>query len=225
MPNDLDRFYSVLVELERRPNQGQRLAEYTGKSEWPAQGVYFFREPGELRAKQSGALRVVRVGTHGISANSKSTLWGRLRAHRGHGHGGGNHRGSVFRRHVGSALLGRDNAELSTWGKGASAARDIRMGEREHENLVSQYLGAMTVLWIDVRDTPGPNSARAIIERNAIALLSNRMNPVDRPSDAWLGNHSSDERIRRSGLLNLNHVDCAYDPQFLDLMESFCRRM
>jgi hypothetical protein len=44
------------------------------------------------------------VGTHALTATSQVTLWGRLRQHRGHlagpHPGGGNHRASVFRRHV-----------------------------------------------------------------------------------------------------------------------------
>jgi hypothetical protein len=67
--------------------------------------VYFFFEDGEVRA--DGGLRLVRVGTHALTATSKATLWGRLRQNRGQvggrSPGGGNHRGSVFRRHVGAA--------------------------------------------------------------------------------------------------------------------------
>jgi hypothetical protein len=35
-------------------------------------------------------------------------------------------------------------------------------------------------------------------------------------SDEWLGNDSSNKKIRQSGLWNVDHVDESYDPAFLD---------
>ena len=165
--------------------------------------------------------RIVRVGTHAVSANSKATLWGRLRTHRGDRAGGGSHRSSVFRRHVGAALLARDGGDLPTWGVRSSASSSIRSSEALHEQQVSAYLGAMSVLWIDVPDEPGPRSARAFVERNAIALLSNHLDPVDRASPIWLGLHSPHREIRTSGLWNLDYVDATYDDTFLDWLENF----
>jgi hypothetical protein len=68
-------------------------------------GVYFFFEGGELRSQSGSGGLVVRIGTHAVSVGSKSTLWGRLAQHRGSLSGNGNHRGSIFRLWVGSALL------------------------------------------------------------------------------------------------------------------------
>ena len=93
--------------------------EATATADLPRRGVYFFFEPGELR-EDGRTPRVVRVGTHAVSAGSRTTLWTRLRDHRGHvigRHvGGGNHRASIFRRHVGSALLGRGLGEALAGG-------------------------------------------------------------------------------------------------------------
>src|SRR4051794_27245281 len=97
--SDLNRFYAILAKLEASGPQGLALSTYSGRSGFPMRGVYFFREPGEFRAASPSSLRVVRVGTHAVSANSKSTLWKRLRAHLGTRSGGGNHRGSIFRLH------------------------------------------------------------------------------------------------------------------------------
>lgn len=96
MHPELERFYSILAMLESRPTQGRRLADYTGRSPWPPRGVYFFREADEQRTSRSDVARVVRVGTHAVSANSKSTLWNRLRAHRGGLAGGGIIAGQSF---------------------------------------------------------------------------------------------------------------------------------
>ena len=227
---DLDRFYATLGALEASRLQGLELGEYTGRSPLPALGVYFFREPGEFRLPTSSAPRIVRVGTHAVSTNSKSTLWQRLRAHLGTRRGGGNHRGSVFRLHVGAAFLARDRVPVGTWGVGSSAppafreSQTVQAAEAACERRVSEYIGAMTVLWVDVPDAPSPNSIRAFIERNAIALLSNRLAPIEPASAGWLGHHSPKDAIRRSNLWNLNYVDQTYDPHFLDQLESAVER-
>lgn len=204
--------------------QGELLSQQTGRTAWPRRGVYFFREPGEFRAGRPNVARVVRVGTHAVSAGSRSTLWSRLRAHRGGADSSGNHRGSIFRLHVGAALLARDGSHLPTWSVGSSAPKSVRMTEVEHEQRVSAHIGAMTVLWVDVPDEPGPGSARAYIERNAIALLSNYRAPVDPPSAAWLGRYSPRSEIRDCGLWNLNYLDLDYEASFLDLLEESVER-
>jgi hypothetical protein len=217
MTADLERFYALLGRLATAPHQATRLAECHGRTPWPERGVYFFFEPGEHRVGRPDAPRVVRVGTHAVSAGSRSTLWGRLRAHRGGGDGRGNHRGSIFRLHVGNALLARDGTTIATWGIGANAPRIVRDSEVEHERRVSAYIGAMHVVWLAVPDEPGPRSDRAVIERNAIALLSRGCAQHDRPSQDWLGRSSPRLEISRSGLWNLNHIDSACDIRFLDV--------
>lgn len=228
---DIDRFYSILSQLEMLEQQGLRLNEYNGRSLLPIRGVYFFREPGEYRLSKPNTLRIVRVGTHAVSANSKSTLWGRLKTHLGTRSGGGNHRGSIFRRHIGAALLARDGMHIPTWGIGSSAPQILRTNltlqeaEATCEQKVSQYIGAMTVLWVNVPDEPGTSSMRAFIERNAIALLSNRLAPIDPASADWLGHHSPRDDIRRSSLWNLNHANHLYDPRFLYHLEAAVQQM
>jgi len=222
---DLGRFYALLSRLETTGIQGKSLADLRERSCFPARGVYFFREPGEFRASNSSVHRIVRVGTHALKAGSRATLWNRLSAHRGTPAGGGNHRGSVFRLHVGAALLAREGRCVPTWGVGASAPPALRGSfsakaeEAACEEAVSRHIASMTVLWVDVPDEPGPENSRAYIERNAIALASNVLMPMDPPSPNWLGHHSPKEKIRRSGLWNLNHVDESYDPQFLHILE------
>lgn len=220
--SDLDAFYGLLGQLEARTGGYRRLGACDGKMPWPERGVYFFFEAGERRLTDPAVPRVVRVGTHALAARSSTTLWKRLRQHRGTNRRiGGNHRGSIFRLLSGEALMTRDpDLTLDSWGRGANAAREIRDTEREHEARVSQYLGNMTLLFVEVPDEPGPTSARGIVERNSIALLSSFVEPnQDRPSQNWLGHHSGRERVRRSGLWNNNHVDEAYDPDFLNLFE------
>jgi hypothetical protein len=213
----LKRFYDLIDRL-RAAGADRRLAETHGRLEWPQRGVYFFFEPGEERLNDPASPRVVRVGTHGLKAGSRSTLWRRLSQHRGPGHGrSGNHRGSIFRLLVGDALLGRDGAKHPTWGEGSSAPRNVRVREVDLEQRVSRVLGAMRVTWLDVPDDPSPGSLRGIIERNTLGLLST--GDGDSASPGWLGRHSSRERVRASGLWNQNHVGDAYDPSFLDTFD------
>ena len=165
------------------------LSQCDGRMGWPKRGIYFFRELGEGRSDTGSGPRIVRVGTHALKTGSKTELWTRLRQHGGQRKsGGGNHRGSIFRLLVGTALIDRDNLQSSTWGKGSSAPREVRQVEQPLEQAVSKVIGAMPFLWLEIDDEPGPDSLRGYVERNAIALLSNYgKGPLDPPSGEWLG--------------------------------------
>ena len=218
---DLKHFYALLAELERVLGGARLLSKCDGRMGWPQRGVYFFRDPGEARSDTGAGPRIVRVGTHALIAGSSANLWSRLAWHQGQTRtGGGNHRGSIFRKLVGVALIERDGLEYPTWGKGSSAPREVRDGEIRLEQAVSKVIGAMPFLWLTVNDEPGPDSLRGYIERNAIALLSNYTdNPLDLPSEAWLGHSCNRERVRHSGLWNQRHVEESYDPTFLNTLE------
>jgi hypothetical protein len=182
-------------------------------------------EGGEMRSDSGVGPRIVRVGTHALKAGSTTRLWTRLSQHRGQAsNGGGNHRGSIFRLIVGSALTARDGRACATWGIGTSANSEIRSSEISLERQVSRYIGMMPFVWIDIDDEPGAESLRGYIERNAIALLSNYdKEPIDSPSADWLGHYCDREKVRKSGLWNSNHVDDKYDPKFLDRFEELVR--
>lgn len=219
--SDLQRFHALIDELDSRIGGAPQLRACTGKMPWPERGVYFFFEPDEYRPDGSGKLRVVRVGTHAVSRASRTRLWDRLRTHRGALNGNGNHRGSIFRLHVGNALLNRDGQTLETWGRGSNAPKEVRENEQKHERLVSEFIGRCRVLWLPVPDEPGADSDRAFIERNAIGLLSGAGRSLMPPAEDWLGNHSSARAVRKSGLWNIAHVGAHYDPDFLRRMEEY----
>ncbi len=201
---------------------------------WPRRGVYFFFEAGEVRRSNSDNLRVVRVGTHAVSNGSRSTLWERLRAHRGRSQGSGNHRASIFRGHIGQALIAQAEGTIAvqTWDKRQHVSRVEREGERELEQQVSRYIGAMPFLWVNVDDPPGTQSDRSVIEANSIILLAGNdgQTPIDPPSQHWLGNYSKHDKIRCSGLWNLDHVaepekHLEYDPAFLQVFAKYIESM
>ncbi|AUX10071.1 hypothetical protein AArcSl_2450 [Halalkaliarchaeum desulfuricum] len=125
----------------------------------------------------------------------------------------------MFRKRVGEAMIERDGLhdEYPHWGDGSSAGRERRLAELEHERRVSEYIRDLPFLWVDVDDEPSPESDRAYIERNAIALVSNyRKDSLDPRDDGWLGRDSPRNEISGSGLWNINHVGEQYDTAFLN---------
>lgn len=222
--NDLERLYKILNDLKSRTGF-RYLNNSNGRMNWPNQGVYFFFEDGELR-EETGELRVVRVGTHAVSQGSQTTLWKRLIQHRGTMTGSGNHRGSIFRLHTGTAIIARDNLMCDTWGIGGNATQKIKRAEQPIELLVSRQIGAMPFLWIKAEDKAGPQSIRKYIERNTIALLSNyHKTALDKPSTNWLGHYCANRLVRESGLWNVDHVADGYNPDFLEKLEQLMNQM
>lgn len=226
--DDVDRFYALLDDLERRVGGARKLKDCTGRMDWPERGVYLFLEPGERRAS-TDQRRVTRIGTHAVSAGSSTSLWDRLKQHYGtgsrsadHPHGGA-HRGSVYRKRVGEALIEKhglhdDYPDWDTrWSSIDRERSAVRNEEYIFERRVSAYVREQPFLWVALDDEPGPDSDRAFVERNLIALLGNRAGrSVDPRADCWLGRHSRSPEIRESGLWNVAHVDDPYDAAALD---------
>ena len=168
----------------------------TPSSALPSNGIYLFYEDGEqceLRGRL--APRIVRVGTHRVDGRFP----GRIRNHVGAVRTlGGNKNTSVFRRHLGGALLRRDDPSdqrLPEWTKqGGETFREV-------EVQVSRYLRDKTrfvCFRVDRSDE------RLGLESGLIALLAQR--PFGVPSSSWLGRYATSADIRESGLWNTNHV-------------------
>lgn len=179
-------------------------------------GVYVFLDPHEKNFLNNGP-RIVRIGTHAVSSESKSTLRTRLRSHFGQMDGGGNHRGSIYRLHVGRALLesGSLSFHKETWGQGQHAPSEIREDELELERQVSAYLSRLEVFIVPIDDEPSKNSLRALVETQLIALCTENFAVVDEPSHHWLGRYSPMLPIVKSGLWNLRDVAKKYNPDEL----------
>ena len=185
--NLTERIYSEIVRLPR--------FDHTTPSHLlPENGVYVFFEPKESLPSygDSSACRIVRVGTH----REDGRLRRRIRNHYC-SDTGGDRRQSVFRRHVGGALLRRidlEHPELAAWfsQEGMFPAIEAQVSKWLRENT---YFRCFLV---DDRDE------RRRLESGLIALFS--QHPLGNPSDDWLGKHAVDERVRHSGLWNSNHV-------------------
>lgn len=213
--SQIRQLYAAIEHVAEREGY-RRLADLTSLTV-PRHGVYLFFEDGESRRESGNGLRVVRVGTHALSATSKASLWSRLKQHRGvSSTGSGNHRGSIFRLLVGEAMLNKEEQQLLSWGVGMSASHEVRSGEIAMETRVTTYLARMFVIVCEVPE----RTARAALELSAIALLSNyRKTPIDAPSPGWLGQFSEREKVRESGLWNNQGVDKNWDPLALELLK------
>ena len=140
------------------------------------------------------------MGTHALKCNSGTSLWQRLSQHRGTAaSGGGNHRGSIFRLLVGTAIKDRDAlVEPRSWDVGSNPGaaaqslgltrEQVLIGEQPLETAVSEYVHRMPFLWLAIDDMAGPKSDRGVIERNAIALSNYNKPAIDPPSTEWLDN-------------------------------------
>jgi hypothetical protein len=219
---DLEELYQQLWRIESHLGGRVALSQLGKDVALPSKGVYFFFEPGELRT--DGKPRIVRVGTHAVSAGSKATLRARLRTHLGTSSGSGSHRSSVFRRHVGVAIARQRGMDLPpTWGVGQTATPEVRSKEEWLEHEVSLFMAQTTVLWLAVPDESGPDSDRAYLERHAIALLV-RAAFMYPPSHKWTGRFSDRSSIIQSGIWNVDHTDRQYDPQFIDVLRHYVNR-
>jgi len=169
---------------------------------------------------QTKKTRVVRVG-------STKRFRGRLSDHRGTvKSGGGNHSGSVFRHHVGSALLRRNPelGDLQQWlDDDSSKSPEVRKAELKTERAVSAHIRSMPFLWINTSDESDSKGTHPCIKPNAIALLSrispSGKNQIDQPSENWLGHDCVNPAVPSSWLWNVRHTTDTYDPAFLDEFE------
>jgi hypothetical protein len=217
-------FYSFLEEISLTIGF-YSLSEVVTRS-LPAQGVYFFFDPDEPTAYSKKLPRLVRIGTHAVSAGSRATLKNRLRTHLGTKDGLGNHRGSVFRLHVGQALIARDGLSdrFPSWGKGQSATRATIEQEASLEKQVSSYLAKLMVVYIPIPGLASKNSMRATVERHLIALFTENWSMIERSSAQWLGRWSSRPQIAHSGLWNVRCVGETADLRMVEVAERLARR-
>lgn len=159
----------------------------------PNNGIYFWYEKGEIR--QGGGQRVTRVGTH-IKQNR---LRDRIRQHYN-----SNREASVFRKHIGGALMQLSNepeSEIKEWYKARRSTRFKDPKFQKYEELVTKQIKSGSYRILKVED---PNT-RIQLEEKLIALFSHCNHC--KPSKNWLGNHAYRQEVRKSGLWNTEHTN------------------
>lgn len=218
---DAVEFYKELYYLADKTGGIRTFNDCSGKLYWPERGVYFIVDFNERSIISNNCPRIVRIGTHAVSLGSKTTLWHRLKTHKGTNNGSGNHRGSIFRLHVGNAIIQKEKLICNTWGIGQSASKETREQEQTIEHLVSDYIGQLGIIVLDVDGLSSATNQRAFIEKNSIALISSLNSSFNFSSVDWLGNHSPRKEISDSCLWNINYIDSHYDNSFLHVFQQF----
>lgn len=163
----------------------------------PSDGVYFMFESGE---EGHEGQRIVRIGSHTGKGNLASRLREHVRLNKDR---------SIFRKHVGRALLQRDNDPyLAIWNLDLTARkareeyghRIDKTKQASIEGSVSAYIeGNFTVSILAASDS----DAACRLEERCIGTVSSC--PHCAPSAAWLGRHA-DPRIAQSGLWQIMHL-------------------
>ena len=178
----------------------------------PRNGIYFFYEEGEFcRHFDVIRPRIVRVGTHREQDRFRSRIRQHIR---------GNKNSSVFRKHLGGAVLRRRNPDdfrLGRWLK-----QDTPTFEEVEELVTNRLAADFTFKCIMVKD----KKERLDLEERLIATLAKC--PGCEPSKDWLGYYAGSEEIRQSSLWNVQHVygNKHMTQQYLSkLRELVCREL
>ena len=108
-------------------------------------------EPLPSSPQLPGCLSGSRCGLNAISASV------RLDQHKGYVRSkGGNHRGSIFRLFVGTALIERDVLHFPTWDThGNNPPPEICERDRPLQRIVSKIIGEMPFIWLAIDDEHG----------------------------------------------------------------------
>jgi hypothetical protein len=233
--SQLGRFYQNCQKLADKTGGPFYLSSADASYDWPERGIYiFFDGNGSPIANKQSDMRICRIGTVGDRSGSTSTLWERLRAHRGTTRGayedGGNHRGSIFRKHVGRSIIKSEELEVEYphWGDQLTnigedlETSEIREQEHSLELRVSDYIRKLPFLVVNVPGEPNPNCERALLEKNLIALVSQkrRGNPQLAVNE-WLGEYSPHPEISQTGLWNIDYTGSLYSGDTVDTFEQY----
>lgn len=184
----------------RRKNDG-----FTNSDRIPKNGIYVMFEKGE---KGHGKDRIVRIGTH-TGQKGQRQLLKRLKDHFTRP----NKDGSIFRKNIGRCFLNMDDSlryYLETWNIDfTTIAKRKKYGHRRDmafegriEKRITQYIrDNISLVLIKVDD----RKYRLSLEKRLITTV-NRCN-VCGPSDIWLGTQSPKQKIRGSGLWQVQHLN------------------
>jgi hypothetical protein len=185
----------------------------------PKNGIYFFYEKGERRSHDESRPRIVRVGTH-RDGNFRSRIAEhfvsnerKMRFTQDHP---SPHDRSIFRKHIGRALLNKTgDPYLSVWDLDfttpaeRAASRHLRDISKEVaiESEITRILReTFSFRFIEIAEEVQRMGGEGL-ERALIGTLSSC--PLCGPSDTWLGNHSPNAKIRESGLWLVQHLSAA----------------
>ena len=205
---------SIVFELHRISNQ---LKRYTFpfkqfEKELPQNGIYIIFEQGE---KFYDFDRIVRVGTH----TGNNQLRSRLNQH----FVKENKNRSIFRKNIGRCFLNKEqNPYLPLWELDTTSKFEkekfLRLldheFEKQMEKRISDYVQSnlsFCVFPVETKDE------RLTWESKIVSTIAKSTNINQ--SGNWLGNHSPKDKIRKSGLWQVNELynDSLTDQEFEQL--------
>lgn len=165
-------------------------------------GIYIIFEKSEL---QNNLNRVVRIGTH----TGANRLFLRINEH----YIGNDHRDSIFRKHLGRCFLTLDKRidYIENWDlkikKREDKAKNIEKInwalEEIYENRVTDYIKSNFTFVIIPKLTDERKRTR--LEEGLIATFAQSDDKII--SENWLGKYHPDNKIRNSGLWNIQHIN------------------
>jgi hypothetical protein len=169
------------------------------KHEIPKNGIYIIFERGE---RFQNLDRIVRVGTH----TGDNQLLSRLNQH----FIKENKNRSIFRKNIGRCLLNRENSsylplwELDTTSK-AEKEKNLELINPEFEKQIEKRISAyiqnnLSFCAFEIAD----KDDRLFWESKIVSTLAKSNELI--PSDNWLGNFSPKEKIKKSGLWQVNEL-------------------
>lgn len=178
--------YSIICTLPR-------FSFKTLRKTLPFNGIYFFYEQGEVINNDRD--RIVRIGTHKKDGRFRD----RIRQHYGNDSSfKGNKNGSVFRKHLGGAILRKANpndSRLNDW-LTQNGPTFIEIEEVVSKTLREHF--TFSCFRVDYEEE------RLSLEKGLIALFAQY--PLGKPSNNWLGYYAANDDIRKSGLWNTQHI-------------------
>lgn len=193
---------SIGLELHKLFNNQKRYSFPFSKyrKEIPSNGIYIIFEHGE-RFRDFD--RVVRIGTH----TGHNQLYSRLKEH----FIKKNKNRSIFRKNIGRCFLNKEqNPYLRMWNldtttsnekKAYSSWVDVEF-EKQMEERISNYIQENLSFCVFNVDT---KEERLFWESKIASTLAQENDIV--PSREWLGNYSPKEKIRESGLWQVNGLE------------------
>jgi hypothetical protein len=158
----------------------------------PKNGIYIKFEKGEL---YNGLDRIIRIGTHTGENNLQNRLIEHFETE--------NKNRSIFRKNIGRAILNREkNPYLEYWELDTTSKVDKEKNlklinfefESKLENEVSNYIKSNFSFCVFKVET---EEKRLFWESKIISTIAQAK---IKPSENWLGNHSTKKLIQESGL-------------------------
>ena len=207
---------SLTVRLHKLFNEQTRFTfPFKQKeNEIPKNGIYIIFENGETF---NDINRIVRVGTH----TGDKQLRSRLNQH----FVKENKNRSIFRKNIGRCILNKDQSpyltlwELDITSK-AEKVKNLKLldldFEKKTEKRISDYIQnnlSFCVFQVDTKEQ------RLFWESKIVSTLA-KSNEL-KPSKKWLGNHSTKDKIKASGLWQVNELynDALTEQEFDNLKQ------